>query len=73
MSQENSERDFLHDISSPVSSIHFLMAGILEDLKSKPTGIEPDLLERMQLVVDSITKLETLIEGRRAVLLKGSK
>jgi hypothetical protein len=62
------EREFLHDIASPIGTAILLGDSLLEDFQNRSTT-DPDDLTRLVGIFQSLEKIQGLLEERRATLV----
>lgn len=69
MSDNTDERKFLHDLSSPLSAAMFMIDVMIERAQSDEAEMTKDeLVKQLNGVLETHTRLKTLIESRRAIL-----
>lgn len=64
---ENEERNFLHDLATPLGVALLLTDSILDDLQNRPNS-DPDDLMRLVETYQALEKLNQLIQKRREIL-----
>lgn len=62
------EREFLHDMATPLGTAMLLTDSILEDFQGRD-GNDPDDLMRLKEIFQSLEKLNVMLSKRREVLI----
>ena len=62
------EREFLHDLASPLGTAMLLADSLLEDLQER-TSIDPDDVMRMVDIHQALERLSKLLKNRREILI----
>lgn len=70
MKSENGsdEREFLHDLASPIGTSIFLIDAVLEAMQTRNS--DPDDLLRLADAYQELQKVKKLLQGRREILIK---
>jgi hypothetical protein len=63
------ERQFLHDIASPLGTAMFLVDAVLEDLTSKPNP-DADEVAQMNAIYQALQSIQKLLQERREILIR---
>ena len=65
---QNPERAFLHQISSPLTAIHFGLSQVMEDIGALAV-LDPTIPQRLQMVLKSAERMSGMIAARRQELI----
>lgn len=63
------EREFLHNLASPLSTALFLVDALLDSVQKRATG-DPGELEQVIKIYKSLDKIKNLLKDRREELIK---
>ena len=66
------ERNFIHDLSNPLSTLHLVLAMLSDQLENHP-NLEPRVHELMKKANHQIEKVTQLLHGRRNILIERSQ
>lgn len=73
MSEQSSngsdEREFLHELASPLGTAIFVIDAVIDTVQSRP-GVDPDELIQLAEIFQALEKMKKLLQGRREVLVK---
>lgn len=61
------EKKFLHEISNPISTVFLMVDSVLESMSNRPDA-NKDELEQLKKAMDSLVRINTLIQNRRGAL-----
>ena len=62
------EREFLHDLATPLGTALLLTDSLLDDVQNRP-NVEPDDLMRLGEIYNSLEKLNNSLKIRREILV----
>ena len=71
-STEATERTFIHDLASPLSTAIFLLDMVVEDLQSRQGGV-PEELTGVVKAYSALERIRTLLSERCAFLIGQGK
>lgn len=69
----NEERKFLHDISSPLTTLQLSLANILTLIEEDPAGHRELLLEMLRKATEQTKRAGTMVQERRRTLTGDGK
>ena len=72
MSAENSERKFLHDISSPLGTA-LLLSDSLAETVQPGTALTEESVDQIKTVLHELERVRTIIQKRREFLIESEK
>jgi len=65
----SNEREFLHDLATPLGTAMFLTDSTLEDFQARPDA-EPDDIMRLGEIFQALEQIKMLMSERREILVK---
>jgi hypothetical protein len=66
---ENDEREFLHDLASPIATALFITDAVLEGIQAR-SHTDPEELIQVKQLYDALEKARSLLHERRETLIK---
>jgi hypothetical protein len=63
------ERQFLHDMASPLGTVIFVADSLLEIMQSGPNA-DPEAIFQIKEMCEALEKLKNILSDRREVLIK---
>lgn len=63
------EREFLHDVATPLGTAMFLTDSALEDIQARPDA-DPDDIMRLGKIFQALEQIKMLLSERREFLIK---
>lgn len=66
---ESSEREFLHNLASPIGAAVFLTEAILDGMQSR-SGVDPDDLLQIRHIYEALEQVKKLLQQRRETFIK---
>lgn len=67
-----SEKEFLHDISSPLSSVFLLIESVTEALHANPKASEVEI-KNIKKAMEALVRIQSLIQGRKTQITTQEK
>jgi len=64
---ENGERNFLHDISSPLTIALGMAEAVMDAFKEQP-AVDVKVLQRLEKCITALNRMATQIETRRSTV-----
>lgn len=64
----NDEREFLHDLSTPIGTALLLTDSLLDDVQNR-ANVDPDDLMRLSEIYNALEKITNSLKNRREVLV----
>lgn len=65
----NDERQFLHDLATPIGTALFLSDSLRDNLESN-NSVDAESLQQIKLIYESLNKVSGLLHARRDALIK---
>ena len=70
---QSDEREFLHDLASPLGTAIFLTDVVLERIQNKvevPSEAVKEEIQRIGQIYESLNKISKMLQERREILIK---